>query len=671
MPRLSELLSVSPPLTNNISKAQLYQWISKADQGFQEGEEVEISIIKDIIQGSKGDVILVVPRRWFIITNLSFEKLLTAVRPFLSKMHPNYTLNIKVQVIKDVPERKYVLCRLLKGEIKGQYTDNETRTETLEKLDDVKIDGVQFTKVKVLKKTLQITRQITISISPDTIQKSENTISEREIFSEEQEHVEYKIIDENTRLSSLISRIETLRNNREQYSGYIDFWILHNNYIVAGQMIYHSRLTVYKVDLPNEDILKELSKYYVITIPRCYIDDTVRQSIYTDLSTIRRTLYEVDVYYNGEKKTIVLRGLTEIPMPLRLGIRRRRYGISQYARKILPYGKIWNTDENVSKFVKSLSEFTNEVQQLYEAIQDRILSIDKVTSREMFEDIFFIRTPKRKMKYLDAYLKIYDEVKDYAEKATLYLIFYGQSNEYKKFFPNYRAFRFQDGRITVDNTPPVPITSITLKGGEFEKRYREVYNLDNIILYHYARTEEKIAIIQEEIKEIRLMLKEHNINPRKVSFKKLLQILKELSQMEEYPRNIILSFIRYATNDQITEDWTADWKIEVQSALELIAGLIRSGKPEDYTEKRLSRLLRVLRVATLYIMKERGYSPILGVIFSGSPEEIIRKILEFIERLEGRMLALMMELRKEQKEEKVETPLLALSSRVKALMENL
>jgi len=168
------------------------------------------------------------------------------------------------------------------------------------------------------------------------------------------------------------------------------------------------------------------------------------------------------------------------------------------------------------------------------------------------------------------------------------------------------------------------------------------------------------------------MLRENNIDPKKISFKDLLQVLKELSLMEEYPRNVILAFIRYATSDTIGNGWTADWKVEVRSALEIVAGLVRSGRPEDYTEKRLSRLLRVLRVATLYIMKERGYSPMLGVVFSGSPEDILMKILEFIRRLKGRRLALMMKLRKEKKEVTEEviksTPLLTLSERVKVLL---
>ena len=673
MPRLSELLSINPPLTNNVSRYLLQQWISKADQGFQEGEEVDITIIKDIIQGSKGDCILVVPRRWFIVTNLSFERLLTAVRPHLPKMHSTYTFHFKVRVIKDVPERKYTLCKLIEGKIEGQYTDNDTKTEILERLDDVEIDGVKFTKTKVLKKTFQITKRMTITIADD-IKTSTDVISRKEVDSKKQETLEYKIVNKNTRLASLISRMDLLCKNRDNYSGHLDFYMLYDNYLVMGYAYYTPTLSIHKIALPSEDILKELSKYYVITIPKCYIEDTIRQSIYTDLSTIRRTLYEVDVYYDGEKKTITLKGLSEIPTPLRLGIRRRRYGITQYARKTLPYGKIWSLEKDKTRLTNAFSEFTNEALHLYDIIKDRLLTTDKVSPREVFEDIFFIRSPKRKLKHLDTYLQIYNEVKDYAEKATLYLVFYGQTNEFRRFLPNYKAFRFQDGRITVDNAPPVPVSAITLKGGEFEKRYREVYNLDNIILYHYATTEEKLAIIQEEIKEIRKMLNENGIDPKKIAFKDLLQVLKELSLMEEYPKNIILSFIRYATSDMISDGWTADWKVEVRSALEIIAGLVRSGRPEDYTEKRLSRLLRVLRVATLYIMKERGYSPMLGVVFSGSPEDILMKILEFIRRLKGRQLALMMKLREEEKKETIEKlvekrpPLLTLSERVKALM---
>ena len=113
MVRLSELGLF---VVKEVDRLILREWVNRADHGFKEGEVVDINIIKDIIQGSKGDTILVVPRRWFIITNLPFEKLVTAVRkanldPFSS------TMNFKVEVIRDNPERKYVLCKLIEAKI--------------------------------------------------------------------------------------------------------------------------------------------------------------------------------------------------------------------------------------------------------------------------------------------------------------------------------------------------------------------------------------------------------------------------------------------------------------------------------------------------------------------------------------------------------------------------
>jgi len=663
MVRLSELGLF---VVKEVDRLILREWINRADHGFKEGEVVDINIIKDIIQGSKGDTILVVPRRWFIITNLPFEKLVTAVRkanldPFSS------TMSFKVEVIRDNPERKYVLCKLVEAKIVFENKGFRKERLPLESVETIQVDGVEITRDREKIVTFAERSKITITITPEDVDIKREVISSVKSDERIEENTNYEIVNNTTQLAKIFTKIREVEENREEYSGYITILRVSDNCIIS----YLSDLRVYKIEMPPEDVFKEISKYYVVTIPRLYLVDTTRKSLYNDLTEIRRALYVVDVYYNGEKKTIKLKGLHDIPPALSLTVRRRRHGISQYARKRagLPYGAVYPIDLLATYTMsKQFEEFSKLCLQLYALVKRKSLQVREVTPLEMMEDIFFIRTPKRKLANIDPYMKIYNEVKSYAEKATLYMIFHGHKKPYGgKELPLYKAFRISGSRITVDNSPPVPTTSIVLKGGEFEKRYREVYNLDNIILFHYARREEKLAIIEKEVEELRSIVYRLKGNPRDLKFSELKELLKEIALSEEYPKNILLAFIRYAINENAKEEWTKDWEVEVESALDLIAGLVRTGRSEDYTEERLSRLLRVLRVAMLYTMKERGYSPMLGVIFTGSPEDIMEKILEFVKRLEGRILALRLALREEEKKEVA--PILEISGRIEALKE--
>ena len=143
-----------------------------------------------------------------------------------------------------------------------------------------------------------------------------------------------------------------------------------------------------------------------------------------------------------------------------------------------------------------------------------------------------------------------------------------------------------------------------------------------------------------------------------------------MAKNEEYPQNLVLVFYKYCL-DAKKDEWTTDWLNEIAMVREILAGLVKSGKDRDFTLERLERVLRAMRVAVLWTMKCRGYSKQLGVIFSGDPATILRKILEFVRRLEGRVLALKLELGEEEEARKVEEFREVLGGRVKALMEEI
>ena len=102
-----------------------------------------------------------------------------------------------------------------------------------------------------------------------------------------------------------------------------------------------------------------------------------------------------------------------------------------------------------------------------------------------------------------------------------------------------------------------------------------------------------------------------------------------------------------------------------------IAGLIKSGKDYDYTVDRLKDVLESLRIAVKYEIKSRGYSPKLGVVFSGTAYNIAKAVFETVKKVEeARLKTLLAEiLLTDDKETKVDVSIAV--GRVEALMKEL
>jgi len=664
-------------------RAEAQPLINRIEQGLNKGDILEISFIKDIMLASKGDTILVCPRRWFIVVNLRYERLVQIFRELNDKASRIKSITFKVQVIKDNPERKYVLCKLLEARIDYEI-EREDSIEKFYPQEDIEFDSVIFTRTLRKLEIYRLRGSGTLTILPETYNFTEK-IESRElvrVFKDEKVMVR-EVKDENTLLGRVVKKlneyIEGLR--RKELGGELEVWCREGDRVLkirlfpwfSGNVSYD--ISIYEDPLPSEEDLLELSKFYVIKIPKFYMNNTIRRTVFENLNEVKRVLYVLDVYYNGKKFEVVVKGLSEIPKPLRASVVRRRFAISKYAKLHLPR-KFEGSDYFLFKYFesdKSLKDFVEEVKQI---INVRNFKPKDVSFMETFLEIFFEKTPKRKLKLIEPYIKILNEVKDYAEKSALYVIFHGQKDEWgRRHLPNYKAFRItpvtQDiYRITVDNQPPVPTTAIVLKGGEFEKRYRDAFNIDNLLTYQCARIEEKVEMIKLDCYELRKRLEQMGINVAEIPFKELVNKIEELARSEEYPQNLVLVFYKYCL-DAKKDDWTTDWVHEVAMVREILAGLVKSGRDRDFTLERLEKVLRAMRVAVLWSMKTRGYSKQLGVIFTGNPESILRKILEFVRRLEGRVLALKLELGNEEEAKRVEEFKDVLSDRVKALMEEL
>ena len=103
-----------------------------------------------------------------------------------------------------------------------------------------------------------------------------------------------------------------------------------------------------------------------------------------------------------------------------------------------------------------------------------------------------------------------------------------------------------------------------------------------------------------------------------------------------------------------------------------LAGLIKSGKDYDYTLEKLKDVLEALRIAVKYEIKRRGYSTKLGVVFSGTAQNIAKAVLETVQKIqESRARALLVEILTEDAEEVAKEIEPEVSGRIKALMREL
>lgn len=621
--------------------------------------------VKGFKEGSKGDVILVAPNEWIFLVNFPYKTFQQVVRELQKRTaHSEYwildTLQKSIwfiETIKVNEKRHYRLAKLHRIEGITDFTRWIDEKEDRGLVDTYESDSLKAEKYVTVERSFRFSGDMAFVIPPTgEIYEHLEVKEKKQTWEKEKVRVEYEVRKEDDTLCKLIRRWEDWKANEAKYSGHFGFDVL----LEDGTYFYtlSDRILFEKFEAIDEQTLLELSKYYIITIPVMRINDTLREAKFASLPETNRTMHVVNIYYDGRKMQVVLKA-SELPEPLKLGIRRRRFALSKYAMLKLPYGERFESLFSFNEF----AELVRAIKQEVDKLKVRVKEVDR---RKQFEEIFFIKSPKRKLKLIDDYLIFYERFRDYADKAVLFMVFYGQEGEWKRFFPNYKAFRIEDGRITVETKPPVGITTLCLKGGKFEEAYKDVFNLKRILRFHYseryADRAERFELLKEHVDEVRKavepMVKED------AKFEDYVRAIHKIAESVEHPDNVILCLCKYFKEAR-KDEWTKDWEEEVSSAIRILAGFVKSGKDYDYTHEKLDDVFRILRVALLWTMKVRGYSPVNGVMLSGTPEQIAEGVARFVRGLKGRELALARELESSLEEIKAEIGL----ERVKILAE--
>ena len=637
----------------------------------------EIYCFKDALMASKGDTILVIPGWFIILVGTPWQRFLDAFKALDSKAQKVTAVKLVVDVFKVNEQRRYALARLVEGTITAEFSRSEVKEEILESGSEARvIEGVEFRISRIARHKYQVTGRTTLRFSSGSSWTIyEEVTGKTKVSTGISEGVEWRIVGEG-RLSNILNRyIERARNpSRRFYGRAVIFTELGIVSISVNRDT--TNVKVSNVGLSSEDKLIKCSRFYSIVVPRLVMKEDAEG---------KETYYaEFDVYFDGRKRTLILN--TEPPRTLWFRVLRRR-SISTYAKRILPRGyesikdilrklKIpdWEFFYNIKYepnnevVTKALTEFNNFIDMIYERIRNLHTRPRNIDGVDGFFEAIYARVPKRKLKVVKDWLELYGKVKDLAPKTTLYVVFYGQ-RVYRRRLPNFAGFRIDgDGGISVLSRRVVPVSGISFRGGEFERLYRDVMNLDNLIFYQLARVDEKLIILRDWVEDVRERLRSLGVEPSTATFKEVYEKVGELAGREDLTDNgvyLVFQFIK-KHKDRAPKNIME----KVEALAKYLVGLIKTGRyPRDYERFANDGFLEPMRWVIKYTIKSRGYSIKKGVLILGDPIEVRRRVREVIQRIRGRLAALAESLEVGIPEEF--RPAVEVSERLKALMKSL
>jgi len=566
---------------------------------------------------SKGDTIFGTPIGW-VITDIPFK---VVQENLLEPNGFNYIKSMKLEVTPLVynHDRKYILARAIK--LEGEVEQKEVVREVVE--------GFEFPYRDML-------------IAKGTLRDTELLIKYRVIFSNG-ELIKYEIGREWLRTAEREDIKLSWKNDSEVRTGVQIFDPVLGVRFKGG--LFGKELKFFK-GITRAD-LRRISKAFVVAYPEVRYAYKKKKSSEYHLITIYR------VFYDGKEYEIPVYEFT--PAQLEFRITTRRFALSKHYRNTFGVNIVNASPE---EFIKAL-HYLKDID--YEGIKVRDLS-----EYERFAEMFFVRTPERKFAHIQEFMKAADLVKKLIPESdvTLYVTFIlSKKNKNKNI--TYPAFRYKPGEgiRVVQTPPPVRVTSIAVRG-KFEKEYVEHSGIRKLMQYQFAPVQKKLEILRNDIEALREIVRTKagkelsELHPER----EIVPLLRQIATNGDNTANIALLIAKQASLAR---------KVPVPGETLLkLAGLLKSGKKEDYTKERLEDVLRFARIAVKYEIKSHSYSSKLGVLFCGSPNEIVQNVLKLIKKIPervARFYAMVEEVEKEIEEISKAEASIEASARISAL----
>jgi len=657
----------SPSQVKKLSPEELNKWREKVSKGFERGEVVTLDFryISSIMMSSKGNVAIATPYHLFIVVNLPWQPFQEFLDSVVVKHDARLEkANIVLRIIKSEPQRKFSLAEAIRFELYYPFVRGYTDLVIEKENEKVEIEGVEFLVTEGVRRYFQERGELIFYWNPKTgkYEQRFNVVERIKLREERVQSVIFRVANPTKQFGRILQKYLELR--QKPSFDYAKIYIFGDN--AAADIRLSPRevgvMSFVRYELPTEEELREVSKFYTIAVPRLYIVETPKRGR-------DRHIAFIDLWYHGVKYTVVILG---DPSKTKLLFRclRNRYSISTYAKKVLPRGYVWVKDlilDAVLKDQQLYSKIFNDVpfgdykrnlayvknymgffdvfnypdivNYFTNFIRSEILPkvrnlhtepkiIDPLTA---FVEAFYAQTPKKKIdNVVKRWIEIYEKVKDLAPKATLYIVFYGRRKD-----PNFVGFRVdKDGTVSAMPNRYVPVSGITMKGGDFERLYRETY-VKKLFEYQIAPKSEKLEILWNDINEVREMLRSMNMDSAAAKFDEVKSALMNVAR-DYSGDNIVLLFFKYLESLRRYKPR----EVDLDNVATLLIGLIKTGERNDLQKLLQYNALRALRAVVKYEMKRRGYSIRKGVLFLGNPEEVKRKILEVVRGLHGRLAAL-------------------------------
>jgi len=607
--KIQETKTAGKPLIDDRPDEEPQRLILIFEDGSEEQLEIEYTKM-----ASKGDTIFGTRLGWFIATNLLYETYLTLSSHEFLSLHAT---KVYAFPLKYNPQRNFCLVKVLKVEIEKTVVQDEeklVRGFEIPYRDFIIRHGeVEGTKYLVRK----LVQFIGGTVTEKDLEKSFWTHTfERgteAIWANEGREVRYDI------------RI---------FDPVLGIWF---------EQYGPDRLKIFK-GVPKKDMLR-ISKAFVIAYPMIEYKYAPADR---QFDVRQYALYKV--FYDGKEYEIPFFG--NRPHALTFRITTRRFALSKHYRNAFGVNLV---NAHPWEFVQAL-HYLKDFD--YEGIKVKDLS-----PYERFVEMFFVRTPERKLEHVKNFIKAADMVKKLVPDSdvTLYVTFVlSKKARIAQKEKSYSGFRYKLGESlqVLQSAPPTKVTAIAIKG-DFEKDYIKFSGLGKLMEYQFGPTEKKLEILKKDIEELRETVKAKagkdllEMHPEK----EIIPIFGEIIASTDKTSNIAVLILKQTSR-----------KVKVPSEVLLkLAGLIKTGRPEDFTKERLADILRYARIAVKYEIKRRGYSSKTGVIFAGSPEEIVRKVLEVVKGMPERLAKLMTDIETVEREAKEIYVPVKVSSRIEAL----
>jgi len=607
--KIQETKTAGKPLIDDRPDEEPQRLILIFEDGSEEQLEIEYTKM-----ASKGDTIFGTRLGWFIATNLLYETYLTLSSHEFLSLHAT---KVYAFPLKYNPQRNFCLVKVLKVEIEKTVVQDEeklVRGFEIPYRDFIIRHGeVEGTKYLVRK----LVQFIGGTVTEKDLEKSFWTHTfERgteAIWANEGREVRYDI------------RI---------FDPVLGIWF---------EQYGPDRLKIFK-GVPKKDMLR-ISKAFVIAYPMIEYKYAPADR---QFDVRHYALYKV--FYDGKEYEIPFFG--NRPHALTFRITTRRFALSKHYRNAFGVNLV---NAHPWEFVQAL-HYLKDFD--YEGIKVKDLS-----PYERFVEMFFVRTPERKLEHIKNFMRAADIVKKLVPDSdvALYVTFVlSKKARIAQKEKSYSGFRYKpgEGLQVLQSAPPTKVTAIAIKG-DFEKDYIKFSGLGKLMEYQFGPTEKKLEILKKDIEELRETVKAKagkdllEMHPEK----EIIPIFGEIIASTDKTSNIAVLILKQTSR-----------KVKVPSEVLLkLAGLIKTGRPEDFTKERLADILRYARIAVKYEIKRRGYSSKTGVIFAGSPEEIVRKVLEVVKGMPERLAKLMTDIETVEREAKEIYVPVKVSSRIEAL----